>query len=147
MTQRAGDISANGREGASLLALFTIEAKHYNNLAVAQVVFRGTGKLVEFWKQARQQTQPGRAPMLVACQDRQPELLVTNTDGVDMLCRTAGKRLSVAVLPKLDAHVLLFADVLTEVDARALRSNFKQRIKQTLASDRAHGKKRRSDHQ
>lgn len=147
MTQRAGDISANGREGSSLLALFTVEAKHYKNLAVAQVVFRGTGKLVEFWKQTRKQTQPGRAPMLVACQDRQPELLVTNTDGADMLERTAGRRLRIAVLPRLDAQVIPFADVLLHVPARTLRSNNKDRIKLTLAADRAHGKKRRTHHE
>jgi len=110
---QAGDVSSIDSLSSWLVREWYIEAKHYADLQILRSFLVNRGKLYRFWRHTvKEAAHYGKKPMLIAKQDRLPEMLVV----------TRGTRLSplatppILTLPAWDADVHLFSGVqLTQV--------------------------------
>jgi hypothetical protein len=81
--RQAGDITAVAPEGHDLTDVFFVECKHVRNLDIASFFTKGIGRLAKFWTQAKKQAaQHGRRPIVIAKQNMQPVLVVTEGDTI-----------------------------------------------------------------
>jgi hypothetical protein len=81
--RQAGDITAVAPEGHQFTDVFFAECKHVRNLDIASFFTKGIGRLAKFWAQAKKQAaQHDRRPMLIAKQNNQPVLVVTEGDTI-----------------------------------------------------------------
>lgn len=80
LRRQAGDITATAPEGEPLTSKFFVECKHVRNLALESFIMRDKGLLAEFWRTAtREAKNHGRAPMIIARQNRCADILITTT--------------------------------------------------------------------
>lgn len=121
-TAQTGDISAIHELGHALLDLFVVECKFYRDFEVHTIVFgKLGGEFCQIWaKLMGEARSTGRCPMLLAKQNRQPELLGTNKLGLAIL-RRGGCVEPTVVFPPLDLHLCLLRDVVSDVDFDKLR--------------------------
>lgn len=105
---QSGDLSSIDGTSHWLVRDWYIEAKHYRDLQILRGLLVNTGRLHRFWlKTVKEAKHYGKRPMLIAKQNRLPELLII----------TKGERLStiirspVITLPSWNADVYLFAGV------------------------------------
>lgn len=77
--RQAGDICAVAGEGHALTDHWMIECKHRKSLEVSSFLISGTGSLARFWKKAVLDAKAcDRQPMLIACQNHLPIIVVTH---------------------------------------------------------------------
>ena len=80
VADHAGDITATSEAGHKLTNQFYIECKFYKDLNIDGFLF-GTGNLHKFWQKCKEEAnQYGKAPMLIAKQNRTPVLVVFHMD-------------------------------------------------------------------
>ena len=107
---QAGDISAVALEGHVLTDLFTIECKNYEDLHLHNLVYGGKGGIVDFWKQATKDAERNqKEPMLIAKQNRKPEIICIASPGPVGLSIGMWPQL---VVPGLLMEIYLFKDFL-----------------------------------
>ena len=81
-----GDISAITPEGQWLVDRFVIEAKFYADLDIDAFLFKGKGKLIQFWHEVhRIALKEKRHPLLIAKQNRLPAFLISTPVGIEEL--------------------------------------------------------------
>lgn len=77
LARHAGDISTTSKEGHPFTARWFVECKSYMKLDVESFLFKGKGKLREFWTRAVDEAEHYRkAPMLIAHQNLLPVFVV-----------------------------------------------------------------------
>jgi hypothetical protein len=77
-----GDITCVHEKGAFLTEMFVIECKFYGNLDLVAFLFKGKGKLREFWDVlVKQADKHGKNPLLIARQNRLDTLMLTTEKG------------------------------------------------------------------
>jgi hypothetical protein len=85
--QQCGDICAVAREGYQFAASWFVECKHVRKLGIDSFLINGTGELARFWKLARKLArQHSRNPMIIACQNRMPVIVVTKRHALLHIC-------------------------------------------------------------
>jgi hypothetical protein len=79
--RQAGDITAVAPEGHELMQEFFVECKHVKNLDLDSFMFKKTGALWKFWKQAKKQAADhGKRPLIIARQNMFPTIVVSDVD-------------------------------------------------------------------
>jgi len=79
--EQAGDISAVGEEGHLLVKKFYLECKHYADLGIDNFMLSRPSKLGKFWEIALKDARSvGKVPLLIAKQNRYPEIVVSTTE-------------------------------------------------------------------
>jgi hypothetical protein len=114
---QAGDLSSIDRKSHWLVRDWYIEAKHYHELQILRGMLFNSGRLYRFWRHTvKEAAHYGKKPMLLAKQDRQPELLIINKgERLSLITRTP-----IISLPSWPADIYLFAGLeLTPVTHRA----------------------------
>ena len=114
--RQAGDICSVSPEGHALTNVFYCECKFYKSLDIAGFFLTGTGNLAGFWRVAvKEASKHKREPMIIARQNRTPDLIILKPGAVKRLVDT--KKLSGMVsLTKgktPPAEVRFLADVLS----------------------------------
>lgn len=84
---QVGDISAIDPEGLRLTKHFVVECKHRNDLNLFGGLALGRGRLFKYWEKLCEEAEAteSRHPLLIACENRQPTLLLTNFHGFGVL--------------------------------------------------------------
>lgn len=78
LVRQAGDITAVSPEGHVLCDIAFVECKFYRDLDFEAFFLTGKGKLSKFWKIASQEaTKYGKTPLLIAKQNRTPDIVLT----------------------------------------------------------------------
>ena len=78
--RQSGDICAVSPEGFPLVDNFFVECKHVKSLNIAEFMLKLTGVLCGFWYTASAEAESyGKKPMIIACQNRFPTLIITST--------------------------------------------------------------------
>ena len=102
---QAGDVSSIDPESHWLVREWYIEAKHYGDLQILRGFTHNGGKLAKFWfKTVEEARHYHKKPMLLAKQDRLPELVIVKmgTRIGDMLANP------ILLVPAWNAEVYLF---------------------------------------
>lgn len=82
LKNRSGDITFLDEEYKWFTDLFSIEVKFYKNLNLETFLFKGTGKINDFWKQVTNQCiDNNKIPLLIVKQNYMPEICLTNDKG------------------------------------------------------------------
>lgn len=104
---QAGDISSIDGKSTWLVRDWYIEAKHYHDLQILRGLLVNTGRLYRFWcHTVREAKFYHKRPMLIAKQDRLPELvLVTREEKLGQIA------VPVISLPGWNADVYLFHSI------------------------------------
>jgi hypothetical protein len=115
LNNQAGDICAVGPEGHALTSEFYIECKFYKDLDLESFFIHSKGKLASFWYETlKQATLHGKHPMLIAKQNRSPDLLLASIDPVSKLSLRVLASPACRVFTKgTRAEVWLLSDVLS----------------------------------
>jgi len=114
-SSQVGDISSIDVDSHWLVNEWYIEAKHYADLNILRSLLLNKGKLYRFWvRTVKDASYYNKKPMLLAKQDRLPELLIVGWH------TGLGTNRPVMVLPQRKAHVYLFRD-LTDLSSRPRR--------------------------
>lgn len=80
-TAQAGDVTAIDVAAFPLMSLIMVECKSYKDLQLPSALFKGTGTLWGFWKRTVSDAAAfGKAPVLVAKQNRMPVLAVLSRE-------------------------------------------------------------------
>jgi hypothetical protein len=105
---QAGDVSSIDRASHWLVRDWYIEAKHYHDLQILRGFLFNSGRLHRFWQHTvKEAAHYGKRPMLLAKQDRQPELLIIpKGERLSEITRTP-----IISLPAWSADIYLFAGV------------------------------------
>lgn len=120
-----GDIAAIDPLGHTLLADFTIECKAYKDLMLTSPLYDQTSVWEVIWDKPLAEAQAhNRQPLVIAKQNRKPELVITTYTGFEMLL--AGQPAHIqprAIFPRHACVVVgtLF-EVMTEVNFDAYRT-------------------------
>jgi hypothetical protein len=81
---QAGDVSSIDPAGEPLTSKFFIECKYYKSLDLSSV-FNERGKLIEFWKMAKDSARKySKKPMLFAKQNRFPTYICLDSGGMGL---------------------------------------------------------------
>lgn len=115
VVRQAGDITAVRPEGHALSDKYLIECKHYKSLDIEAFTVSGKGRLAKFWRTAvREARAHKREPMLIARQNRLPDLVLTRPSSLKKLVGKSVNGMSVLVRHKAMApcELRLFDDVL-----------------------------------
>lgn len=81
-----GDISSVAAEGHRLTDHYVIEAKFYADLDLEAFLFSRKGKLYGFWRVLNKiARRNGRAPLLIAKQNRMDALIISTPEGLEAL--------------------------------------------------------------
>jgi hypothetical protein len=105
LATQAGDISCIHPDGHRLTNKFYIECKHYKDLNFLGLL-KGTGYLVEFWLETKQQAQRyQKLPMLIAKQNLLPTMICLSTEGASQL--QVSKR-ALLIAPKQNLRIMPF---------------------------------------
>jgi hypothetical protein len=128
-----GDITAIDPLGSILTKHFVIECKFYaaDKLNIVALVFHGNRRtpVVDFWTKLLLQCGDGQSPMLIIKQNRQPELICLDRDGIEFFApgvreNDQGKRRPPpcnAVFPRLGMHVYPLRQFLRRIDFDEVR--------------------------
>lgn len=115
---QSGDISAVDRAGAPLIEAFFLECKHLKTLEIHRWVYNAKTPLDEIWdKTLRDATFQNKQPLVVAKQNRQPELVMSTEIGwLDFLRASGGKlRRSSTIYRECGTmHVWFLHDLITK---------------------------------
>lgn len=133
---QSGDITAIHESGGPLLNAFVIECKHLKDIRLMRAVTGRKHGLPEIWRKlARECDAAGsKLPMLIARQNRLPDVLMTNRDGANIL-RSGSKGLRTRfILPPLDLYGFLFRDVINEIDFDDIKDVCRSRVCQESSS-------------
>ena len=122
----SGDISATHAEGGLLLEYCVVECKFYKDLQADRPIWAKGGYFIEWmveptWEMA---SEIGKHPLLIARQNRKPDLICTTTAGKEWLERgTMGPEdfLPTCWLPRYDCWIFLFSELLTELNFDEIR--------------------------
>ena len=104
---QGGDISAIAADSSWLTEEWFIEAKHYKDLEIVSSFIKNKGTLARFWSKCISEAESyNKRPMLIAKQNRIPELLIVKR----------GQRLNGSAIPPItlrawNADVYLFSDI------------------------------------
>ena len=111
-----GDVTAISPQGSQLTDVFFIECKCVKNLNFRGMMWNKSIQhgLPTYWDKCC--TEAGKAlryPMLIGRQNRFPEVVVLNLEGMTLLNLTQNR---VAYFPYFGAHVVYFADFLKHAE-------------------------------
>jgi hypothetical protein len=105
---QAGDVSSIDHLSHWLVRDWYIEAKHYHDLQILRGFLFNSGRLHRFWRHTVKEAEHYlKRPMLIAKQDRQPELLIIPKG--ERLSKIT--RMPIISLPAWGADIYLFAGV------------------------------------
>lgn len=89
VVRQAGDICAVSPEGHALDSIVFIECKHVKSLALEGFFISGKNTLANFWRVAVQQAKRhNKTPLLIARQNRLPDLILQPPGGLKQLTGT-----------------------------------------------------------
>lgn len=124
ISSHAGDIMATHLLGHPFLDVFYCECKWYADFNAQRPVFGRRGNLLAFWQETQEQAQRyDRIPLFFGKQNRQPEILITDSDGWAVLQQGVDDPWEFtchAIFPTHDAFVFHFRDLLTGVEPSRL---------------------------
>lgn len=105
---QAGDISSIDRVSSDFIEKFFVECKSYNDLEITQLITKQAGLLKGFWDKAYEEADSYRKmPMLVAKQNRMPEMIIINSQSMEFLGMQ--EEWPLAILPDLNMYIFNFA--------------------------------------
>lgn len=124
---QSGDITAIHKSGHALLHAFVLECKHVKDLNMMRIVRGRTGHLFRFWKKLKKECKAAgkKLPMMIARQNRYPDLLITNAVGAALLMAGRPDLRIRIVLPTEGMYSFLFRDILTDLDFKAIKKHCK----------------------
>lgn len=94
-SSQSGDISAVDTLGAPLIESFFLECKHLESLEIHRWIYNGKTPLDEIWdKTLRDAEFQDKIPLVVAKQNRQPELVMSTELGWQLFFEASGGALT-----------------------------------------------------
>jgi hypothetical protein len=116
-----GDIVSTHAVGGLLTDLFVLECKHYADLDIESLFFKGKGCVPKFWEKVKDaEAHPnGKEPLMVMRQNNQPDVVCTTKAGRDALGLSSS--LAIAHFPRIGMWVYLLRDLITECDFDVVR--------------------------
>lgn len=90
LVAQAGDISSIDPLGAPLTEKFFLECKHLSSLEIHRWVYNCKSPLDNVWdKPLKEATDHGKIPLVIAKQNRQPELVLSTRAGFELFRRAS----------------------------------------------------------
>jgi len=107
-----GDVTAIDPEGEPFIKLFIVECKTWKDLGLARIVYgKEKTDLLKAWEKVRAED-PLRIPLLIAKQNRQPILVMTDIAGSEKIVTVNPLIRVCAEFPEYDMTVFKFEDIL-----------------------------------
>jgi hypothetical protein len=125
---QSGDISAIHPVGSLLLELFVVECKWYKDLKLTLWLYGKIGYIKEIWRKPLHEAErDGKCPLIVAKQNHQQELVLTDKRGFEILLNGYdgdADDLLTLYFPREAICVLPFRDMIAEVSFDKIREEY-----------------------
>ena len=120
---QCGDICLVDPAGIFLIKRFFIELKHYKNLHMESMIYGNaiSGSILEFWDKAKSESYSyGKTPLLIAKQNHQRILVITDALGWMFLTDLYGMPINATTIHNHNAYIFDFEWLIKNCDPNYL---------------------------